>query len=194
MARINEWWPAFLDGHQRRFPGIRWPQGAEGVEFYVAWRKLFVMRGVTDLAIATEASERLLASPPYDVAGHPAALCELATAVHRERSAAASGLDPSTREGAEASSRDCPICQGVGLVVRYRRRSLRPDRPPSIVLYCTCLYGKWIRRAHAQDAPDVRRRIYDLADYPWLENDYQQPLSPQEYLGEDVPEALREAF
>jgi hypothetical protein len=195
MARTSEWWPAFLAAHLRRHPRHDWPLGEAGAEFYDSWRKLFISRGVNDLDVAHEASERLVAEAPAHLGQHPAALCQLASAVYRERSKAGTpGLDLTTRDGVMADSRDCRICQGVGLVVRYRRRSLEMGKCPSITLYCTCSYGRWIKRTHAQESPDVRRRIYDLADHPWLSDDFTRPLSPEEFAGEDVPEALREEF
>lgn len=168
MAKVDDWFFLFMQKHMARHPREDWPDHTTtaGEQFWVGWRSLFVKHGITE-AIADEASTILMADPPKFVADHPPAMVKLCQRLFREAQAAGGG-DLTAREGALVASRDCWDCQGQGLTIRYRHKSGEPGRR-TITLYCLCPYGRFLERSHAASSPDVRRRIYDLADYSWLQ-------------------------
>jgi hypothetical protein len=166
MARVEEWFGEWLERHARRHPRDDWPP--PGDDLYRGWIGNFVLHGVVE-DVAEEASVRLMAAPPRWLGEHVQATLDAARAIFRERAERQAGHDPSSRESALLASRDCPDCGGGGLAVRWRHRSAGPGVLPAIVLYCTCPHGRWLERTHREHAPDVRRRLHDLADHPWLQ-------------------------
>lgn len=68
------------------------------------------------------------------------------------------GADPG--KIAWKASRTCPECDGLGLAVRYRQRSVGAPA----ILYCVCPYGALLRQEGR--APEG---TLDLWDYPWLQ-------------------------
>lgn len=194
--RVADWFLGFVDRHFDRHPRPDWPRNrprADGgnPEFYSGWLGNFIRHGITEDA-ADEASMRLMADPPDYAERHIPALIKLCRTIYHERAESGEGHATDSREAALLASRDCADCVGGGLTVRWRRRSpgdldARGNTPAaSIVLYCVCPLGRWIERAHRKDAPDVRKRLLDLADHgflqlgpvPWsadLDNEYRYP-------------------
>lgn len=179
--RTEEWFGFWIDRHMERHPREDWPNPAEARNFWQGWLGNFVLHGVTE-DVADEASARLMADPPRFLGEHPKAVLDACRAIFRERSEAGRGGDPNSREAAELASRDCRDCVGQGLTVRYRKLSAgtvdgqgRPHSP-AITLYCTCGMGRFLEKVHRDKHPDIRKRIYDLADHPFLWGDeYREP-------------------
>lgn len=198
---IERWFYDWLGGHRKRhhaFP-LPEPDSDDGAEVYESWIAAFRHRGIMDEGVATEASRRLVGETIRFPREHFPRLVEVAVGIYRERQPVASASnDPgSDRKAAETASRDCPECQGSGVAIRHRRLSLgtadsegRP-RTPHILLYCRCPLGRWFEAAHRKTAPDVRRRMYDLAEHPWLWGDeYREPPrdgEPVTTRAEDAP-------
>jgi hypothetical protein len=71
--------------------------------------------------------------------------------------------------------RECE-CSGTGYAYRYRTDPGPSLAARSVVLYCSCPMGRWLERTHREGSPFVRRRIPDLCDYRWLDQDrYRAP-------------------
>lgn len=179
--RVDQWFVGWLDRHMDRHPRSDWPRRDEKPDFFRAWLGNFILHGITE-EIADEASVRLVADPPKFLADHVPALIETARAIWRERAERGEGHAPDSREAAQRTSKDCDDCGGQGLTIRWRKLSLGTvgadgkPRSPSITLYCRCPMGRWLERSHREHAPDIRRRIYDLEEHPWLWGwEYRQP-------------------
>jgi hypothetical protein len=171
---FDDWLPdalaVFADG---RLPD---PAAVEGIPFYRSWRSNFVLHGLTDRDVADAVADRVAALPRRGNSEYLPLLLDAARAIYRERAESGAGRDPSSREAAELASKDCDDCGGGGLAVRWRQKSAVPGKPPTIALYCTCPMGRWIERAHRERSPEVRRRMCDLADHPWLRgHEYRTP-------------------
>ncbi len=165
--RVNEWFGDWIIDHRARHPhtGLPDPESPEGVILYQAWRKVFVKRGVSDLDVATEASERMVAEPPRFPKDHLPKLLDLAVAVYRDRNAAGQGNPECDREAAVSASAGCVHCGGQGLAIVYHPRPSRSDRiPADVAAYCVCAMGKWIAANHKQFAVDVYRRTPNLSE------------------------------
>lgn len=204
--RVEQWFGKWFDRHAERHPRADWPRVEESADFYRGWIGNFVKIGATE-EVAEEASVRLMADPPDHLSGHIPSMIALVKSVFRERAERGLGADPNSRESAERASLRCPDCGGQGLTLRWRRLSVgqldSTGKPlaPSIVLYCTCPLGRWFERSHRASSPDVRKRIYDLAEHPWLQlrptpgpdgetvldNPYRRPPSPHLEETESLP-------
>lgn len=179
---VRDWFPAWCDRHMERHPRDDWPRPDEKPGFWSGWAANFTLHGVTE-DVAEAASIRMQADPPEFPEAHLSRLVYHARAVWRER--AESGRSPGGDDSIDAArhaSATCPDCGGQGLTLRYRRRSLGTADStgrtvaPSITLYCLCPLGRHIERNHRETCPEIRRRLYDLADYPWLHGDeYRSP-------------------
>jgi hypothetical protein len=81
-------------------------------------------------------------------------------------------MNPDDRELTERDRlfwqhRNCE-CGGMGLARRYRRApGVVVGR--SIILFCRCAAGRWVKARH-EEGPPAAGRVPDLADYPWLWN------------------------
>lgn len=179
MARVDEWFGDWLGLHLTVHPREDWPDPDDAREFYAAWRKAFVLNGLSR-EDADDATDRMAAAPPRFVAEHLPAILAAARAACAERAAAGQGHPPDTREAAEAAARGCEDCGGQGLAVRWRRRSAGHPHGPTVALYCRCPMGRWLEQSHRGRSPEVRRRLLDLADHPWLWGDEFRapPLDP----------------
>lgn len=166
--KVSEWFSGFVDRHVKRHPRADWPSPADAPEFFAGWQGNFVLHGVTE-DVADEASTQLMADPPRFLGEHVPALLNEARKLFRERAESGQGQATDSREAAILASRDCPDCGGHGLTTRFRHKSASDGKGPSIKLYCLCPSGRWLENNHARHAPDVRRRMYDLAEHPWLQ-------------------------
>ncbi len=209
--RVGDWFLTWINEHRARHPhvGLADPETPEGDALYRAWQKAFVMRGVSDFDVATEASERMVAEPPRYPKDHFPRLLELAVGVYRERNAVGQGNPEANREAAEEASKGCLWCGGQGLAVVYYRDPLRqavmqktgkglesrwsvapesnPSRtadgrriPSDVAAYCVCALGRWIEKTHRDKSPDVRKRMVDLSDV--LRGDSVWTAEPPEHL------------
>ena len=162
---IKDWIVAFLDRHRARFAPADWPRpeaSEELREFVKGWITAFALREVTE-AEADLASQRLATSPPTWRREHVPALLAIVEEIRKERGGPVSVA--TTREAAEAVSKDCTYCGGAGLTTVWHPA---PDPangvPPTTVAYCVCPVGRWIENAHRRSFPDARKRFADLAD------------------------------
>ena len=118
-----------------------------------------------DYAIATVASERLVFEPAKSRALHWQTLLDYARDAVRSRAGSEQSRDLSTREGAEAASRNCERCDGNGLAVVW---ASWPDpsgkTPERTTAYCVCALGRLVEQRHRKHSPDLRRRMPDLTD------------------------------
>jgi hypothetical protein len=185
---VRQWFPAWSERHMARHPSEHWPD--TGSEFWAGFMGNLVLHGVDESA-ADEASMRMMADFQVHPAGHLPKLMEHVRAIWKERPRD----DAKPTEGLDAARRasvDCEDCQGNGLTLRWRRRSIGDVDSqghvvgPTITLYCLCPAGRAMER---EDAPEIRRRLYDLADHPWLHDDYKTPPTPAELarIEADVP-------
>lgn len=182
---VAHWFYVWLDRHFDRFPRGDWPGADEKPEFYRGWLGNFVMRGVTE-DVADEASERLMGEPPEFVGQHIPALLAMAAIIFRERAEANRDHPADSREAALLASRDCDDCLGMGLTLRYRRLSRGEcdargmPKPDHITCYCLCPMGRWVEKSHREGdeaSRDIRKRIYDLREHPWLHgHEYRRPV------------------
>jgi hypothetical protein len=163
---VKDWFHDFLADHMKRFPRADWPRPAENPQFYSAIKSVFVRHGVTE-AVALGASERLAEDPPAHLNDHLPALLKHAREIFKEQAAAGTGQPTDSREAAHLASKGCDDCGGDGLAHRYRHQGERPGQ--TVVCYCLCPYGRWVEETHRRHSPDVRKRIVDLRDYPWLQ-------------------------
>ena len=78
--------------------------------------------------------------------------------------------DQRERSEVERASRDCPFCEGHGMVTVYHPRfgSDSPDQsqearryPTAIAAHCRCAAGKWIRE---RVPPEIQARIPRVED------------------------------
>lgn len=184
---VKQWFARWSDRHMERHPRADWPRLDEKPEFWAGWMGNLILHGVTE-DVADQASIRMQADPPEFPEAHLNRLIHHVRAVWRER--AESGQPPGvehTIDSARKASADCQDCRGSGLATRWRRRSLGTVDStgrvvlPSITLYCLCPMGRKLERVHRDDAPEIRRRMYDLADHPWLHGDeYRRPATQEE--------------
>jgi hypothetical protein len=170
--RVDLWFFDWLGRHCERHPRSDWPSTEDGRLFYGGWLGVFVRHGITE-DVADEVSVRLMDDPPKFVAEHIPALVKAAREVFRERAAQGKGPATDSREAALAASRECEDCSGQGLTVRYRQRSADPTGfvRPEVVCYCRCAMGRWIERSHREKSPELRKRIINLDDNLWLEDE-----------------------
>lgn len=173
----DDWYPDWIAAHTGRFPRGDWPDS--GAEFWDTLRHVFVTKGVTR-EVADAASKLLFEDPPQFATDHPKALLVKIREVWKTAPAEVAAFND--RDSAYRASRDCDDCRGDGLTLRWRWRSLgtvdSQGRPhlPFVMLYCTCPMGRFAEKVHRAKAPEIRKRIYDLADYPWLRgHEYRRP-------------------
>lgn len=208
-SRVEDWFAAFLERHIARHPRADWPDSEAASEFYRGFRGNLVLHGLTE-EVADLASERLMAQPPEYLDRHVGAILEAARSIFRERAQSGQGHATDSRDAALLASLACPDCEGQGLATRWRRRSAggvdAKGNPlgPTITLYCTCPMGRWLEHAHRSKSPDVRKRLHDLAEHPWLQvgpvawsdrpdNEYRYaPESWDDYARRPIPETRRE--
>jgi hypothetical protein len=186
---ISDWFDDWLARALAVFADGRLPdsESETGVDFYSSWRNNFVLNGVTDRDVADAMADRVAAAPRRGGADYLPLLLDAARAIYRERAERGDGHDPNSREAAERASKGCDDCGGAGLTVRWRHKSAAPGVPPTITLYCRCPMGRWIERDHRERHPDVRRRVHDLADYPWLwGEEYRTPQLDPAYRPPEV--------
>ena len=169
---VKDWFADWLLRHQAIHRRDDWhdPRHSPLLE---TWQRSFVTHGLTE-EVADEATDRLAEDPPAHVSDHLPKLLAAARAIFRRNSAESRGAEPDSREAAAEASRDCADCAGQGLATRYRRHrdrdaNGRPRNPEAIVAYCRCELGRWIAANHRREAPEVARRIPDLAASPWLD-------------------------
>lgn len=163
--------PLWFEHHTTVCPRHDWPTDAA---FWATWRGR-IARLKCDLQTACEASTKVAEAPPRFASDHLAAVCDAVTAIYRERDArrgSTDGLAERARRGEELSPgevgdlarlcRSCPSCGGLGLLVRSE-----PGEPlKRFTLHCTCAKGRWVRARCVKTAPDVVRRVRDLAEHP----------------------------
>lgn len=162
---IEDWFPDWLSEHHTRHSHALLPALAteEGQVVYKAWVSVFRKRGIMDLAIATEASERLLGETLKYPREHFPKLVELAVAIYAERRPSGSEEGtPSERFDAEKRSGDCEGCQGCGLAsVEDKAASLLRGYVVRVSRYCPldCPLSRWMEMTHRKSHPDVWRRL-----------------------------------
>lgn len=172
MARVQDWFWQWVMEHRLRHPKefLPDPETEEGRVFFDAWRQAFVLKGISDFAVATEASIRLVGEPAQYQRDHFATLCRYAVDVYRLRNAEGNGTPADSREAAEAASKGCEHCGGQGLVPVYFRRAMTWEErrechiPEHVAAYCVCPMGRWIEKTHREKSPEIRKRTPDLAD------------------------------
>lgn len=172
MALMNDWFLAWLDRHMDRHPRDDWPRVTDegGRNFYAGWRGNMIMKGVREEE-AEAASIALMGKPPERYGDHPAAIIRIVEDLWKDMRSRGEANPVDARDAAALASKDCGDCHGDGLTVRWRVKSAKTCKTPEkpyIICYCLCPYGRWMEHAHARTAPDVRKRIYDLKDHPWL--------------------------
>ena len=172
MALIKDWIYGFLKRHLLRYPSADWPDPhtEDGQEFVKLWFQAFKLAGVTEVEADT-ASVRLASNPPRFRTDHIPAIIREVEAIRRANAAAAT---PHSRDEAERLARDCPRCEGLGLVLVFhpghdgspRAWYRKPNGenvlgPSRVAGHCTCALGRWMR---SRTEPEMKRRIPDLAD------------------------------
>jgi hypothetical protein len=184
MAKVESWFDRWAARHVERHPHPDWPPPDS--EFWGTFKQVFIKHGVSE-DVADEASRALAEDPPAHLSGHLSALLKAVRAAWDARRRAQQGGAPDDRREAELASRNCDDCGGVGVTHRWRRKSVggvdSEGRPllPYILLYCRCPMGRWVEQRHREDSPEIRRRLYDLDDHPWLwGEEYRDPPAPAE--------------
>src|SRR4051812_34741281 len=106
---IDQWWPRFVDEHRSLHPAMVLPdpKSAVGMVTWRFWLKAFKANGVTEYEVAIAASERMVLEPAKTRSLHLKTLLEHARAIAKAKPSAKSQHDLSTREGAEAASKNC---------------------------------------------------------------------------------------
>lgn len=183
---------AWLQEHHRLNERGDWPSDPR---YYEPWRRR-LDNLKADPATAAEASMRVAMAPPTWPREHLDAVCDAVVAIWRERDAgrgdtlrqrAAQGQKLSEAEVGDVRklSASCPWCEGNGLAIRHGRS----DPTRTATLHCVCILGRWMRERHRRDAPDVFRRILDLAEHEWMNSpDYGGPdLDTAEPAASAVP-------
>ena len=166
MATVESWFWGFFGRHLERIPREDWalPESS----YWAAFQKAILRHGVTE-AVADAASELMAERESVFPDKHLAAFIGTVKEVWKASEQAAKGGSCS-RDEAAADSRSCPDCGGCGLATRFRHESITPQRGASLVLYCVCSMGRWIRENHFGGGEANRAiRMHDLADHPKLQ-------------------------
>lgn len=158
----------FFEEHRERYPELNLPLSSDrsGRFLYETVGDEMTKLGI-DYDAASAASRRLVLDPPAGRNKHWSKLLELAKEEMGRRpvGTARRPADISTREGAEAASKSCDRCGGVGLTTVYHPRPNPAEKiPATVAAYCVCAYGRWVKGNHAARCPDVAKRTPDLAD------------------------------
>src|SRR5262245_43604454 len=161
---VHDWFDGWVETLIQTFPRKDWP--APGQPFWEAMSAAFVRAGVTH-EVATKAAQQLLESGAFHHRDQfiPAVLAQAKAIFH----ARAPAETPDSRDAALAAAKDCTDCGGEsGQTYRYWSVSQGKHITHGILFYCRCAMGRWVERQHRDKAPDMRRKSYDLADYPEL--------------------------
>lgn len=191
-APLDEWFPGFVRWHigevhkSNHWPAFD-PGNMDG--FWLAWHFNFRRRGITR-SVAFEASLRMAGDRQHHPAEQLAVFLKTAKDVFRER-----GIEeradpaPDDRETAELQSKGCPNCGGAGITAKWRKKSIDEHigANRAVAFYCLCPMGRWTEHNHRTKAPEVRRRMLDLMDHPWLHHSYDH--NPAAHVPEDAQDA-----
>jgi hypothetical protein len=202
---VHAWFKNWLRDHRARHPGAKLPdtESEMGQIFFRGWTNAILTSGIHDRETWDAASEALMAEDVRP-AQHFARLVALAKDRTTPRPAAPGAPEPlpSTREAAEAASRECEHCGGGGwmTVVYSRSEATRSATnptskiPPSVSAFCGCAHGRFLKRSQAAD---LVRRIPDLADVLEGRSGWTLPPEPtpeeRRHYGAMVIEALNRA-
>ncbi len=162
-------WGRFFMEHKARHPLMGHPHISDpinGIALYRTIGRELDSRRI-DYEAATAASDRMIFAPASSRGKHWQTLLDYASEAMRAggRGGHSTSCDLSTREGAEAASRECKRCSGNGLVPVWHPKPDPSKRTPETVgAYCVCALGRWIERNHSRLCPDVRKQMPDLAD------------------------------
>jgi hypothetical protein len=161
LDTFHEW----LEIHKARHTLTRLPssEGVTGKWYYGLWLKRFNEMGA-DVPALQEASEKLADEPPKQGKDHWPLLRGLVADVLRSRGLAVG--DATTRETAEAASKECERCGGGGLTtVWHPEPAYELKRPETVSATCACPMGRWVRRRWAElKQDDLIRRTPDWTD------------------------------
>ena len=161
-ARVAEWVVDFAQDLPSLMPRTDWP--LPGDIYWEPWRAQFVKHGVTS-RVAAEAAMELAATPPEYLTQMLPTMMVHVRAIWRSAAVA----PESTLNSAAHASRDCQLCSGNGLAVRWRHRPLAAGQAASEAFHCVCPLGRAIKANHRETAKDVAARILDLDDYVQLQ-------------------------
>jgi hypothetical protein len=151
MAKVESWFPRFSQSLVRRLPRADWP--APTCEFWDEVRSFLVHKGATE-EVAREAMSILAEDPPKFLDNVIPSFRGAIEAVWK-RAEAADAPAGGTFAEAQAASRHCPDCSGMGQVVVFHRSVLR-----SIAAHCECAAGRWLHANRTKDLPEPERRRY----------------------------------
>lgn len=170
MRPLESWFPTWLKVHLKlhKHTGLPDPASEEGKVVYRVWARHFRDLEVTE-AEAAEASERLYGLAVHE-ARHFATLLEMIRASRSGRDLAVAE-DPEVT--ARRQSRTCTECEGNGLALRYRQKTIAAP----LLLYCLCPLGRHLQRT-GRGPGDCR----DLAEFAWLQGEsgerFRRPPAP----------------
>lgn len=169
--RYPDWYGDFFKAHVGRCRRPGWPEPGtpSWPIFFEPWAEDLARVGAGPEE-ARAASFHLASHPPEHISDH---LPGLIARVEQSRRDGLVG--PSDRATAEAASRDCPECSGMGLASRDHEKPGYGRYSASY--YChRCPMGRWLKQAHGRDPKAPRLR--DLAEYPELHGDPADQVDP----------------
>ena len=166
---VDDWfWSRWLPEHRTRHERVGLPtiDSDAGVELFNSWRSNFIHRGISDYAVANDASVQLVGEKLPHSSEHFPRLVEIAIGIYRARNVAETGgVEPSSFEAAKLASLSCEFCGGHGMTCVYHPQ---PDHarkvPESAASHCLCPAGRWIRRQCAEKDAHSLKRIIDFRE------------------------------
>jgi hypothetical protein len=174
---IDDWFSDFLAEHRARHPHALLPEmdSEDGASLYVAWRKVFVLRGIHHPDVATEASQMLTGETLPGPRHHFPRLVELAIGIYKARNPEPSRAKPAgtapdmgpppVPPALAAECRDCPECGGTGWANRHA--VWQGMGVFKLDLFCRCDAGRWrISNDHELTRGDRTRKHDDLQANP----------------------------
>lgn len=172
MSQVHDWFEDFVQEHLIRCQrtDLPSPDQPEGEVYWDAWRRAFILSGVT-YDIATQASSAVATRDLYPNQQLPAITDECNRIFRERRLSESAGYTPGSRDAAEAATpADCECSRG-GIVIRFRHRAVGNGQGTSaagvaISCFCTCPMGVWTRD---NVRPEERRRFLDLSTRPDLQ-------------------------
>lgn len=182
---VRDWVSDFMEQHKALFNPPDWPDDLES--YARGWIAAFATldpKPTHDEALAASAS--LAIEPPDYLREHIPMVVAAIKAARERRGEGCGGAAPGSLDEAKAALErmggcfgpepevsdtgeivgDRGLgCGGSGFAVRWHPRP-DPARKigPTLVGYCTCPVGRWIKRQHAERSPELKRCYLDLAD------------------------------
>lgn len=160
------WFRSWLIRHIQRVPRPDWPDPDSA--YWETWERSLADERIAEEE-ADEASRVVARNPPPYLAEQLQGYLATAKIVQTRMRLIGADL-PVERAECEAESRRIGCeCLGMGFVSRRTRwrTSMGNDVFSWVALYCVCVTGRWVRRAHV-NARDGQPLTADLADHPAL--------------------------